>query len=62
MVLHYEDLNESEKIPDFPPEDDISLSKKRVIRKKLEARLEAKRMREDLDDLEAEFDWSDFDK
>lgn len=54
--------DEHEYIPDFPKEDEASLSKKRAIRKMLDEKLEAKRKREELDDFDDEFDWSEFDK
>lgn len=38
------------------------MSKKRQIRKLLEDRLERKRLQEDIDELDGEFDWGELDK
>lgn len=42
--------------------DPETLSHKKRVRKMLEDRLEKKRMREELDELDGEFDWDDLDK
>lgn len=48
---------------DFSLEEDMEdLEKRKHIRKKLEDRLEQKRLREELDELDGEFDWDDLDK
>ena len=52
-------LNETEVERD---DDQETLSHKRAIRRKLEERLERKRLREEIDDYDDEFDWDDFER
>lgn len=42
--------------------DRDKLSHKRHVRKMLEDRLERKRLKEELDELDSEFDWDDYDR
>lgn len=42
-------------------EDEEDITRRRYIRKKLETRLERKRMREDLDEFDGDFDWEEYD-
>lgn len=41
-------------------EDTASLSHRRQVRKMLEDRLERKRLKEELDELDSDFDWEDY--
>jgi len=49
----------SDKHVESNPEE---LSHKRRIRKLLEERLERKRLKEDIDELDGEFDWDELDR
>lgn len=42
--------------------DDKELSHKKRVRKLLEDRLERKRIREEFDELDGEFDWDEWDR
>lgn len=64
MGLHREH-DDPEVYTDFPMEIDEGgkgLSHKRLVRKMLDDRLERKRLREEFDELDGEFDWEDFDR
>lgn len=43
-------------------EDQDKLSHKRQVRKALEEKLERKRLKEELDELDGEFDWDELDR
>ena len=51
--------NHAEFLHHETPED---LSHRKQIRKLLEKRLEQKRLREEIDELDGDFDWGDLDK
>ncbi|MGQ3892245.1 hypothetical protein [Legionella sp. CNM-4043-24] len=62
MSLHKE-YDDAHFFSDMPMESDKEdLSHKRRIRKMLEDRLERKRMKEDMDELDGEFDWDELDR
>ncbi|WP_131782969.1 hypothetical protein [Legionella gresilensis] len=44
---------------EFPIEEEADLAHKKRIRKMLEDKLERKRLREYIDELDGEFDWDD---
>lgn len=63
MSLYREYEEESESFSDYSMEDDIGdISHKRLVKKRLEERLERKRLKDELDELDGEFDWDDFEK
>lgn len=43
-------------------EDPAKLSHKRRVRKMVEERLERKRLKQELDELDGDFDWDEFDR
>ncbi|KTC67908.1 hypothetical protein Lbir_2510 [Legionella birminghamensis] len=47
---------------EYTHEDEEQLSHKKRIRKLLEDRLEKKRLREEIDELDGDFDWDELDK
>lgn len=62
MSLHREQ-DESYSIPDFSiDEDKETLSHKKRVRKMLEDRLERKRLKDEFDELDGEFDWDEIDR
>ena len=63
MGLH-RDYDNNQAYPEYNFEEDgEDLSHQRHVRRMLEARLERKRLKEELnDELEGEFDWDEFDK
>lgn len=57
------DYDDSYTFNDFSLEEDVEeLSHKKRIRKLLEDKLEKKRLKEEFDELDGEFDWDDIDK
>lgn len=46
----------------YQEQDKEELSRKSHLRKRLEDRLERKRLREQFDELDGEFDWDEFDR
>ncbi|MBA2651822.1 MAG: hypothetical protein H0U73_06115 [Tatlockia sp.] len=56
-----EEYNSSEHLPEEEDETE-RLSHKRHVRKIIEDRLERKRLKEDLDELDGEFDWEEYDR
>lgn len=43
-------------------EDSATLTHKRQVRKMIEDRLERKRLKEEFDELDGEFDWEEFER
>lgn len=59
------DENDEHSFSEFYPEEEMNaegLKHKKHIRKRLEDRLERKRLKAEFDELDGEFDWEDFDK
>lgn len=59
------DENEDYSFSDYYPDekmDAVGLKHKKYIRRKLEERLERKRLKAEFDELDGEFDWDDFEK
>ncbi len=55
--------SEPQEHSEIIPEDNIEqLEHRKAIKKLLEKRLERKRLREEFDELDGEFDWDEFDK
>lgn len=44
----------------FYEEDKEELERRKYLRKKIEERLEKKKLREEFDELDGEFDWDEF--
>lgn len=62
MSLHRE-RDETYSFSDFSiDEDKDELNRKKHLRKRLEDRLEKKRLRQELDELDGEFDWDELDR
>lgn len=65
MARHHKREHEDDDVlySDFSleHEDEEDITRRRYIRKKLETRLERKRMREDLDEFDGDFDWEEYD-
>jgi len=64
MGLHSEiDPDESSNFSDYPldEEDSEAIMHKKRIKKLLEQRLERKRLKEEIDELDGEFDWDEVD-
>ena len=48
---------------DFSVEEDVEdLEKRKQVRRKLEDQLEKKRLKEEFDELDGDFDWDDLDR
>jgi hypothetical protein len=63
MSLHKDYDDDSHYFSDHAMETDKEeLSHKRRVRKLLEDRLERKRLKEEIDELDGEFDWDDVDR
>lgn len=57
------DYDETQYFNDFTPEGTVEeLSHKKRVRKMLEDRLERKRLKEEFDELDGEFDWDELDR
>ncbi|KTD65474.1 hypothetical protein [Legionella spiritensis] len=62
MGLHKEH-DESYSFSDFSLEEDAEdLNRKKYLRRKLEERLERKRLKQEFDELDGEFDWDELDR
>ncbi|KTD48977.1 hypothetical protein Lrub_1328 [Legionella rubrilucens] len=63
MSLHKEQDDDSYSFTDFSIEEDTDeLNRKKHLRKKLEERLERKRLKEEFDELDGDFDWDELDR
>ncbi|MBA3537782.1 MAG: hypothetical protein H0T84_14430 [Tatlockia sp.] len=65
MSLRREQDDEYHFSSDYPFEeekDSEKISHKREVRKILEERLERKRLKEEFDELDGEFDWDEFNR
>jgi hypothetical protein len=59
----YNDYNDKNYLSDVSVNENIEeLGHRKRIRKLLEDRLERKRLRNEFDELDGEFDWRDYDK
>lgn len=58
----HKDQEEYDMFFDIPEPSDELLSHKKKVRKRLEARLEQKRLREEIDELDGEFSWEYLDR
>ena len=56
---HYEDDNQNAADYVVDEETVETLSQRRKIRRSIEERLERKRLREEIDELDGDFDWDD---
>ncbi|MDP1604198.1 MAG: hypothetical protein Q8M03_13140 [Legionella sp.] len=62
MGLHRE-YDENKSFSDFSMEEDgDELSHKKRVRKLLEEKLERKRLKEEFDELDGDFDWEELDR
>lgn len=61
---HYHELKEeNQHFPEYDNEEaSEDLPHKRRVRRMLEERLERKRMRNEIDELDGEFDWDEIDR
>ncbi|MFC3909370.1 hypothetical protein ACFORL_09835 [Legionella dresdenensis] len=63
MGLRKDYDDDSFSFTDIPMEEDAEeLSHKKRVRKLLEQKLERKRLKEEFDELDGEFDWDDLEK
>lgn len=63
MSLHREQDDDSYSFTDFSIDEDADeLNRKKNLRKKIEERLERKRLKEEFDELDGEFDWDELDR
>lgn len=63
MSLHKDYEDEGHYFSDTPMEGSKEeLTRKRRIRQLLEEKLERKRLKEDIDELDGEFDWDELDR
>ena len=57
------DHDDSYSFSDFSYEEDTDeINRKKFYRKKLEDRLEKKRLKEEFDELDGDFDWDELDR
>lgn len=62
MSLH-RDFEENHSFSDFPMEEKAEdMSHKKRIKKLLDDRLERKRLKEEFDELDGEFDWDELER
>lgn len=63
MSLRREYDDQDHSFSDFSMEEEVEdISHKKRVRKLLEDKLERKRLKAELDELDGDFDWDDFDK
>lgn len=63
MGLHKDSDEDASLFNDYSyEEDNEQLSHKKRVRRMLEDRLERKRLKEEIDELDGEFDWEELDK
>lgn len=62
MGFHREQNDRSSRNDYFYEEDKEELDRKKLLRKKIEERLERKRLREEFDELDGDFDWDDYER
>ncbi|STX29062.1 Uncharacterised protein [Legionella beliardensis] len=54
--------DDAQSFSDFPLEEEEDLAHKKQVRKLLEEKLERKRIREDIDELDGDFDWDELER